>query len=148
MARPKAGTEKGNAAAAKWRKTMRKKYGTDDAVRSVLQQIGRIGGERGHTGGFYANPAKARVAGSLGGRISRRGGGSVLEQKVKPQAREIEKLYSEGYSIPQIAKKLDLSYGVLLRWAKEELVGYGTKDDIEYCEKVLEHERGRNKGVA
>ena len=35
-------------------------------------KIGRKGGERGHTGGFAANPDLARIAGAKGGRISRR----------------------------------------------------------------------------
>lgn len=37
------------------------------------KRIGRIGGENGTTGGFYANPELARTAGQKGGRISRRG---------------------------------------------------------------------------
>ena len=36
-------------------------------------QIGRKGGQNGHTGGFAANPELARIAGAKGGRISRRG---------------------------------------------------------------------------
>ena len=36
-------------------------------------RIGKKGGQNGHTGGFAANPALARVAGAKGGRISRRG---------------------------------------------------------------------------
>ncbi len=35
-------------------------------------KIGRKGGQNGHTGGFAANPALARIAGAKGGRISRR----------------------------------------------------------------------------
>ena len=35
--------------------------------------IGRKGGKNGHTGGFAANPALARIAGAKGGRISHRG---------------------------------------------------------------------------
>ncbi len=35
-------------------------------------KIGKKGGERGHTGGFAANPELARIAGAKGGRISRR----------------------------------------------------------------------------
>jgi len=35
-------------------------------------KIGQIGGKNGHTGGFAANPALARIAGSMGGKISRR----------------------------------------------------------------------------
>ena len=37
------------------------------------KRIGQKGGRNGHTGGFAANPALARVAGAKGGRISRRG---------------------------------------------------------------------------
>ena len=36
-------------------------------------KIGAIGGKKGRTGGFAANPALARIAGAKGGRISRRG---------------------------------------------------------------------------
>jgi general stress protein YciG len=35
--------------------------------------IGRKGGQNGHTGGFFANRELAREAGRRGGRISRRG---------------------------------------------------------------------------
>ncbi len=35
-------------------------------------KIGKKGGQRGHTGGFAANPELARIAGQKGGRISRR----------------------------------------------------------------------------
>ena len=44
------------------------KYGKE-----FYSQIGRKGGQNGHTGGFVANPALARIAGAKGGRISRRG---------------------------------------------------------------------------
>lgn len=40
-------------------------------------KIGRKGGQNGHTGGFAANPALARIAGAKGGRISRRGKAKV-----------------------------------------------------------------------
>ena len=36
------------------------------------KRIGAIGGKRGTTGGFAANPELARIAGAKGGRISRR----------------------------------------------------------------------------
>lgn len=44
---------------------------------SFYAKIGKIGGERGHTGGFAANPELARIAGAKGGRISRRKKASV-----------------------------------------------------------------------
>lgn len=39
---------------------------------NFYREIGRIGGRNGNTGGFAANPQLARIAGSKGGRISRR----------------------------------------------------------------------------
>lgn len=39
---------------------------------NFYRDIGRIGGQNGHTGGFAANPELARTAGAKGGRISRR----------------------------------------------------------------------------
>jgi hypothetical protein len=60
-----AGTTKGGARAAS---TNKKKYGKDFYAR-----IGKMGGQAGHTGGFYANRDLARKAGAMGGRVSRRG---------------------------------------------------------------------------
>ena len=40
---------------------------------NFYRDIGRIGGQNGHTGGFYANPELAKIAGAKGGRISKRG---------------------------------------------------------------------------
>ena len=59
------GTKAGGLKAAQ---TNRQKYGKE-----FYSQIGRKGGQNGHTGGFAANPALARIAGAKGGRISRRG---------------------------------------------------------------------------
>lgn len=65
-----AGTKAGGRLAAS---TNRTKYGTDFYVR-----IGKIGGQLGHTGGFFANRELAREAGRRGGRISRRGKALVV----------------------------------------------------------------------
>jgi uncharacterized protein len=59
-----AGTKKGGQLAAKTNKT---RYGSD-----FYAKIGAKGGRNGHSGGFAANPALARIAGAKGGRISRR----------------------------------------------------------------------------
>lgn len=59
-----AGTKAGGEAAAA---TNKKKYGKD-----FYAKIGAKGGQKGRTGGFYANRDLARVAGAKGGRISRR----------------------------------------------------------------------------
>lgn len=60
-----AGTIAGGKAAAR---TNKAKYGRDFYAR-----IGAEGGRKGTTGGFYANRELARVAGKIGGTISRRG---------------------------------------------------------------------------
>jgi len=60
-----AGTKAGGLKAAA---TNRAKYGDD-----FYQNIGRKGGQKGHTGGFAANPELAKLAGAKGGRKSRRG---------------------------------------------------------------------------
>ncbi len=41
--------------------------------KDFYREIGRKGGKNGHTGGFAANPALARIAGAKGGKINRRG---------------------------------------------------------------------------
>ena len=60
-----AGTKAGGLKAAA---TNIERYGENFYAR-----IGKVGGQNGHTGGFAANPALARVAGAKGGRKSRRG---------------------------------------------------------------------------
>lgn len=59
-----AGTVKGGILAAEKNK---KKHGPD-----FYKRIGSLGGQNGHTGGFYANRELARKAGAKGGRLSRR----------------------------------------------------------------------------
>lgn len=60
-----AGTKEGGKKAAK---TNMERHGKD-----FYRNIGRQGGQNGHTGGFAANPTLAKIAGAKGGRISRRG---------------------------------------------------------------------------
>lgn len=60
-----AGTKEGAIKAAA---TNKARHGND-----FYKEIGAMGGRNGHTGGFAANPALARIAGAKGGRISRRG---------------------------------------------------------------------------
>ena len=57
-----AGTKAGGMKAAA---TNKAKFGTD-----FYAKIGKKGGQRGHTGGFAANPQLARIAGARGGRVS------------------------------------------------------------------------------
>lgn len=75
-----AGTIAGGRKAAK---TNIKLYGEDFYAR-----IGAKGGRNGHTGGFAANPALARIAGAKGGRKSRRTG--VKNGEGKKDNKDIE----------------------------------------------------------
>jgi general stress protein YciG len=59
-----AGTIKGGKAAAA---TNKSRHGKD-----FYAKIGAMGGQKGKTGGFFANRELAREAGRKGGRISRR----------------------------------------------------------------------------
>ncbi len=59
-----AGTRNGGLTAAD---TIKLKHGAD-----FYANIGRIGGQNGTTGGFFANRELARKAGAKGGRVSRR----------------------------------------------------------------------------
>lgn len=66
--------------------TNRAKYGED-----FYRNIGRKGGQNGHTGGFAANPELAKIAGAKGGRISKRGKAKcqkVSEVKTDPQKQD------------------------------------------------------------
>jgi general stress protein YciG len=59
-----AGTKQGGTKASA---TNRRKHGED-----FYKKIGSIGGQKGRTGGFFANPELAREAGRKGGKISKR----------------------------------------------------------------------------
>lgn len=59
------GTIAGGKKAAK---TNKERYGED-----FYKINGAKGGKKGHTGGFAANHALAKIAGAKGGKISRRG---------------------------------------------------------------------------
>ena len=107
------GNRKGGLKAAA---TNKAKHGAD-----FYQRIGAKGGSNGHTGGFAANPELAKKAGAKGGRISRRGTSSVWRTTIEPIADQIEKEYRSGDSLQAIAKRHNLSYGVLLRWVKENM---------------------------
>lgn len=67
------GTIDGGKLAAK---TNKRKHGKDFYAR-----IGALGGQKGHTGGFFANRELAREAGRKGGRISRRTKKTAAEAK-------------------------------------------------------------------
>ena len=95
MARPKAGTKEGDAASEKWRQTMINKYGVD-GVHKKMQEIGSKGGANGkgpgYKGGFASDEVgedglngrqRAKLAGAVGGKRSRRGPAKDEIEKVE-----------------------------------------------------------------
>lgn len=65
-------------------------------------EIGRMGGKAGHTGGFAANRELARIAGAIGGHISRRGykydreTGKYIKTSAKTASRCIRVVATDG----------------------------------------------------
>lgn len=49
--------------------------------KGFYKMIGSKGGQNGHTGGFAANPALAKIAGAKGGRKSKRGPEGTQKEK-------------------------------------------------------------------
>lgn len=77
MPRPKKGEKGCEEATNKWRETMLKIYGSEEAFHNAMVEKGRKGGKNGfgpnYTGGFASSPELAKIAGAKGGKISKRG---------------------------------------------------------------------------
>lgn len=106
-----AGTIAGGLKAAA---TNRKLHGDDFYAR-----IGRKGGQKGHTGGFAANPLLAKLAGARGGRRSRRGP-SLEAQWIYKNRKELNKRIAQGkYTAEDIAKKTGLTVRVVQNYLQK-----------------------------
>lgn len=79
-----AGTKEGGKKAAM---TNKAKYGD-----KFYATVGAKGGRNGHTGGFASNPELAKIAGSKGGRISKRGKALPKKSSVKGVYYEYERV--------------------------------------------------------
>ena len=109
-----AGTKLGGLKAAATNKAIR----GDD----FYKKIGMKGGKNGHTGGFYSNPALARLAGAKGGRTSRRN--SPYIEKLRENHDKIKMLHEQGLiSIKDIANIMDVPYNSMLHYIKTRLGG-------------------------
>ena len=67
--------------------TTKAKHGED-----FYKNIGRKGGQNGHTGGFAANPELARIAGAKGGRISRRRPKKLVDEEFVEDSKYLKKI--------------------------------------------------------
>src|SRR5437588_2155390 len=87
------GTAIGGKAAAR---TNKDKYGEN-----FYRLIGAEGGRKGHTGGYHANRELARICGTIGGRMSRRGKHKLSEK----ERCEIRRAYEELMGVHLKAKR-------------------------------------------
>lgn len=76
--------------------------------------IGRKGGQNGHTGGFASNPELASRAGAMGGRKSKRG--KALKEQLDKHADDIIGMRNNGASIRQIALQYKVAGCTIKRW--------------------------------
>ena len=60
--------------------------------KDFYKRIGSIGGKKGHTGGFAANPQLARIAGRRGGLVSSRG---AHKAPIEERRKEIDELLKQ-----------------------------------------------------
>lgn len=89
MARPKKGAKGCEEANRKWKETMLRRYGSEEGIHRQMVEMGAKGGRNGrgpdYRGGFAADRERARIAGALGGRKSRRTGKytAIMEENKK-----------------------------------------------------------------
>ena len=103
------GTVSGGLKAAK---TNKERYGEN-----YYAEMGRKGGQNGHTGGFASNRERARIAGAKGGRSSKRG--ENLQKKLDEIFYEyITTQLNEGSSLHYIAQKIGVSDYTVKRFAQ------------------------------
>lgn len=107
------GTKAGGLKAAA---TNKERYGD-----GFYSNIGAKGGRNGHTGGFAANPALAKLAGSKGGRMSKRGAKNETWGKLQSMHSGLVKWVEEGKPCLQIAKATGLPISAVNKYIREEI---------------------------
>ncbi|MCR5700211.1 MAG: hypothetical protein K6G49_02145 [Candidatus Saccharibacteria bacterium] len=97
----------------KARNTIYKEHGLD-----YYERIGKLGGQKGHTGGFASNPEAARIAGRKGGSKSRR---SIAKNERWLEVRDKVMLgYKNGCSIREMAEYLKIPESTLYYRVRKE----------------------------
>lgn len=94
------GTKEGGLRASA---TNKKIHGED-----FYRRIGQKGGLAGHTGGFYARPELARIAGAKGGRKSKRGLSKKNMERIN-----LAKRYISEYQMTKNSDMLELAVKAL-----------------------------------
>lgn len=90
--------------------TNKQKHGND-----FYKRIGKLGGMYGHTGGFAANPALARIAGRKGGQISKRGMAINSKEMIIAHRSKINEMLADGKSVKEIGQRLGIPVTTLYK---------------------------------
>lgn len=118
MARQRKGEKGCEEANNKWRQTMIKKLGSEEAVSEFARRIGRKGGVNGrgpdYKGGFAADPERARTAGAKGGKNSRRT--SKYIRIFEENKKAIDKAIKNRSSFKMLAEALGVPYQSLMHY--------------------------------
>lgn len=105
-------------ATAKWHETVTKKYGS---VSILMQRVGSIGGKNGkgpdYKGGFAGNHERARIAGTKGGRASKRT--SVYQVIMDRNKEKIKDDYYNHIPMTVIAKDIGVPYQSVCHYIKK-----------------------------
>ena len=88
------GTRLGGQRAAK---TNKQRHGDD-----FYKRIGMKGGKVSTTGGFYANPELAKIAGRKGGAISRRGEATKTKEMIRTNIDTIKRMVEDKAPVTKI----------------------------------------------
>lgn len=96
--------------------TNKAKYGD-----GFYSNIGAKGGRNGHTGGFAANPALAKMAGKKGGKTSKRGAKNETRGKLQSMHSDLVKWVEEGKPCAQIARATGIPISAVYKYIREEI---------------------------
>ena len=119
MGRPRIGEKGYERANERWRQSMAKRFGGTYEARKKMQEIGSMGGRTtGIVKGFAANPSLAKLAGSIGGRKSKRGGGSAMSILDAHKDTILARIKAGDLYI-SIARDYDVSPNTLYNWRKK-----------------------------
>lgn len=114
-----------------WRKRIKKTSGTKlgglKAARTnkklygdgFYKDIGRKGGQNGHTGGFASNRELAKLAGAKGGSISRRGPANETTGIFEKNSEKIKELLQQNYSVKRIAEIIGIPVSTLYKKVRD-----------------------------
>lgn len=102
----------------KARETNYKKHGKD-----FYMNIGRKGGQNGHTGGFASNRELARRAGTKGGTVSKRGEANKTKELIDKNQDKIKEMIAQKQPARKISEATGIPISTVYKKLKEGIWG-------------------------